>query len=66
MARLVILLAIVVVGAAIMAPIIMAAEPDPMPGDFILALNNQHYPVPVLWSLCASGALALLYLLYRR
>ena len=66
MARLVILLAIVVVGAAIMAPIIMAAEPDPMPGDFILALNNQHYPVPVLWSLCASGSLALLYLFYRR
>jgi hypothetical protein len=64
--RLSILLVILVVGAVILAPVIMLAEPDPMPGDFVLSLNNQHYPVPVLWSLCASGALALLYFLYRR
>jgi hypothetical protein len=64
--RLAILLVILVVGAAILAPIIMLAEPDPLPGDFVLSFNNQHYPVPVLWSLCASGALALLYLVYRR
>jgi len=64
--RLAILLAIVAVGAAILAPVIMLAEPDPMPGDFVLAWNNQHYPVPVAWSLCASGALALLYFFYRR
>jgi hypothetical protein len=44
----------------------MLMEPDPLPGDFVLAWNDQHYPVPVLWSLCASGALALLYLFYRR
>ena len=66
MKKLAILLVILVVGAVILAPVIMLAEPDPMPGDFVLALNNQHYPVPVLWSLCASGALALLYFLYRR
>ena len=42
-------------------PSIMALEPDPMPGDFVLAVDDQHYAVPVLWSLCASGALALLY-----
>jgi hypothetical protein len=66
MKRLGILLMILVVGAVILAPAIMLAEPDPMPGDFVLAWNNQHYPVPVLWSLCASGALALLYLVYRR
>jgi hypothetical protein len=64
--RLALMLLILVVGAAILAPIIMLAEPDPMPGDFVLAWNNQHYPVPAVWSLCASGALALLYLLYRR
>jgi hypothetical protein len=64
--RLAILLVILVVGATILAPIIMLVEPDPMPGDFVLAWNNQHYAVPVVWSLCASGALALLYLVYRR
>jgi hypothetical protein len=61
-----VLLVIVLVGAVILAPAIMLAEPDPMPGDFVLAWNNQHYPVPVLWSLCASGSLALLYFFYRR
>ena len=66
MKRLGILLLILVVGAVILAPVIMIAEPDPMPGDFVLAWNSQHYPVPVLWSLCASGALALLYSVYRR
>jgi hypothetical protein len=60
------MLVILVVGAAILAPIVMMMEPDPLPGDFVLAWNSQHYPVPVLWSLCASGALALLYLFYRR
>jgi hypothetical protein len=64
--RLAVLLVIVAAGAVILAPVIMLAEPDPLPGDFVLNLNNQHYPVPVLWSLCASGALGLLYLLYRR
>ncbi len=66
MKRLATLLVILLAGAAILAPVIMLAEPDSMPGDFVIAWNNQHYPVPVLWSLCASGALALLYFLYRR
>jgi RsiW-degrading membrane proteinase PrsW (M82 family) len=66
MARLTVMLMILVVGAVILAPIVMMIEPDPLPGDFVLAWNSQHYPVPVLWSLCASGALALLYLFYRR
>ena len=66
MIRLAVLLGILVAGAIIFAPIIMMAEPDPLPGDFVLAWNSQHYPVPVLWSLCASGALALLYLFYKR
>jgi hypothetical protein len=66
MSRLAILLVILAAGAMILAPVIMLAEPDPMPGDFVLAWNNQHYAVPVLWSLCASGALTLLYFFYRR
>ena len=66
MSKLAIQLLILVLGAVILAPIIMALELDPMPGDFVLAMGTQHYPVPVLWSLCASGALALLYSFYRR
>jgi hypothetical protein len=57
---------ILVVGGAIFAPIIMQLELDPMPGDFVLTWDQHHYPVPVLWSLCASGALALLYSFYKR
>jgi hypothetical protein len=66
MRKLGIMLLILVVGGVILAPIVMALELDPMPGDFVLRLGAQHYPVPVLWSLCASGALALLYSVYRR
>ena len=66
MRKLVTLLLILVVGGAILAPIIMALELDPMPGDFVADWNHQHYNVPVLWSLCASGFLALLYSFYRR
>jgi hypothetical protein len=61
-----IMLLILVVGGVILAPIVTQLELDPMPGDFVLRLGSQHYPVPVLWSLCASGALALLYSVYRR
>jgi RsiW-degrading membrane proteinase PrsW (M82 family) len=66
MGKLALLLLIVVLGAVIFAPIVMMAEPDRLPGDFILTWDKENYPVPVLWSLCASGALALLYLFYRR
>ena len=60
------LLLILVLGAVIMAPIVMALELEPMPWDFVLSWNSQTYHVPVIWSLCASGALTLLYSLYRR
>jgi hypothetical protein len=60
------MLLIILVGGVMLAPVVMALDPDPMPGDFVLSWNSQHYPVPVLWSLCASGGLALLYLFYRR
>ena len=61
-----VMLLILVVGAAILCPIVMALELDPMPGDFAINWSRQPYNVPVLWSLCASGALALLYSIYRR
>ncbi len=66
MRRLAVLLLIVVVGGAILAPLVMQLEPDTLPGDFAITWGHQRYMVPVLWSLCASGCLALLYLFYRR
>ncbi|HWA70174.1 MAG TPA: hypothetical protein VG821_10125 [Rhizomicrobium sp.] len=66
MGRLLPLLLILVLGAVILCPIIIAFEPAPMPGDFTLVWSNQHIGVPVTWSLCASAGLALLYLFYRR
>jgi hypothetical protein len=60
------LLVILLVGAVIMAPIVMALELEPMPWDFALSWNSQTYHVPVIWSLCASGVLTLLYSFLRR
>jgi uncharacterized alpha/beta hydrolase family protein len=60
------LLLVLVGGAVFLAPIVMAFEPARMPGDFIMTYNKQQLAIPVIWSLCASGALSLLYLFYRR
>jgi hypothetical protein len=62
-----ILLMLVLVGGAVfLAPIVMAFEPERLPGDFIMTWDKQQLAIPVFWSLCASGALSLLYLFYRR
>jgi hypothetical protein len=66
LAKLVQLLLILGIGAALLAPVIMAFEPERLPGDFVLAWGKQQLLVPVIWSLCASGALGLFYLFYRR
>jgi hypothetical protein len=60
------LMLVLVGGAVFLVPIVMAFEPARMPGDFILTWGKQQLPIPVIWSLCASGALSLLYLFYRR
>ncbi len=61
-----VVLLILVLGAALLAPMVMMFEPEPMPGDFAIPWNNQHLNIPVLWSLCASGALALFYALLKK
>jgi len=66
MAKILLLLVILMLGAAVLAPVIMAFEPAPMPGDFALEWANRKFAVPVVWSLCASGGLALLYSFLRR
>jgi hypothetical protein len=44
-----------------LVPVVMLVGPDPMPGDFAFTWNQHLYRVPVLWSLCASAGLTLLY-----
>ena len=64
--KLILLALILLLGAAILAPVVMAFDPDRMPGDFIFSWGKQNYLIPVIWSLCVSGALGLLYFFYRR
>ena len=66
MGKLGVMLVILVLGAVILCPLVMAFEPEPLPGDFVVAWNNQNYPVPVGWSLCASAVLALFYSVMKR
>jgi hypothetical protein len=60
------LMLVLMLGASILAPIVVAFEPDRLPGDFILTWSKQNYLIPVFWSLCTSAVLGLLYLFYRR
>jgi hypothetical protein len=66
MGKLGVLLLILLLGGAILAPAMMMFEFEPMPGDFLIPWNNTHLNVPVLWSLCASGAFALLYAFLKK
>ncbi|MDB5734507.1 MAG: hypothetical protein JWP16_1672 [Alphaproteobacteria bacterium] len=66
MGKLGVMLVILVLGAAILSPLVIAFEPDPMPGDFSFMWGHTHIAVPVLWSLCASGTLALFYAFMKR
>jgi hypothetical protein len=61
-----VMLVILVLGAAILSPLVIAFAPDPMPGDFSFMWGRTHVAVPVLWSLCASGTLALFYAFMKR
>jgi len=62
----IVLLMILAVGAAVLCPMIIMLDPDPLPGDFHLTLGNARVNVPVIYSLCASAALALFLSLMKR
>jgi hypothetical protein len=64
--RLLILLVILVLGAAVLSPVIALIGLDPVPGDLSFDYNHQHYFFPVAYSLCASAVLALSYYIMRR
>jgi hypothetical protein len=60
------MLTVLVLASMMLAPVMMAFDFDPMPGDIAYTLNQHHYQVPVLWSLCAGAGLALLYSVLRK
>jgi hypothetical protein len=66
MRPLILLLLIILVGAALLAPVIMMMELDRIPGDYDLVWDGRHYLIPVIYSLCASTGLALLYSIVKR
>jgi hypothetical protein len=60
------LLVIVVVGAAIMAPMVMLLDLEPQLLDFTMMINERPVRIPATWSLCASAGLGLLYWIVKR
>jgi hypothetical protein len=64
--RLAIVLLIVMLGAAVLSPMVALVGLDPLPGDLSFDYNHQHYFFPVAYSLCASAVLALFYYVMRR
>lgn len=57
---------ILLLGALALSPIIAALELDPLPGDLLFRLGNTPVNIPVIYSLCASVGLALLYKIVKR
>jgi hypothetical protein len=54
-------MALLLLGALALSPVIAALGLDPLPGDVAFDLGHSHVAVPVAYSLCASMGLTLLY-----
>lgn len=52
---------LLVLGAAILSPVVAAFNFDPLPGDLRFHWGSTAVTIPIIYSLCASGGLALLY-----
>ena len=61
MKHLLIGLGILLLGGLILSPAIGYMDLDPLPGDIVFQQGDLHIVIPVIYSLCASSALALLY-----
>ena len=57
---------ILILGAAVLSPVIAAIGFDPVPGDIVFRLGNTPVVIPVTYSLCASVGLALFYKIMKR
>lgn len=61
MQRIGLIAGLLVVGAIILSPAVAAFNFDPMPGDLRFHWGTAVVTIPVIYSLCASAGLALLY-----
>ena len=50
-----------VLGAVILSPVVAAFNFDPLHGDLHFHWGSTVVAIPLIYSLCASGGLALLY-----
>jgi hypothetical protein len=57
---------ILILGAAVLSPMIAALDLDRVPGDIALHMGGTNINIPVTYSLCASLGLALLYKILKR
>jgi hypothetical protein len=57
---------ILILGAAVLSPLIATMGFDPVPGDIVFRLGNTPVIIPVTYSLCASLGLALFYKIMKR
>ena len=66
MRRIGLMAAVLVLGALVLSPAVAAFDFDPMPGDIHFRMGGALVVVPVIYSLCASVGLALLYKFMKR
>jgi hypothetical protein len=60
-------IAIILIGAIVLAPAIGMIGLDPLlPGDFTLHVGNAHIYLPLGTAFAVSGSLTLLFLIMRR
>jgi len=64
--RWLIYLGMLVAGALLISQAIALMDLDPLPGDIAYDQGTWHIHIPVLYSLGASGVLALLFWFFRR
>jgi hypothetical protein len=57
---------IVVVGAAVMAPVFILLDLEPQPWDFVLDIAGRPTRIPATYSLCASAAMGLFYWIMKK
>ena len=56
---------ILILGAVVLSPVMAYLGLDPMPGDIAFRHTGLNVTIPVAYSLCASGAMGLLYYLLK-
>ncbi len=57
---------VLVLGALVLSPAVAAFDFDPLPGDIRFHMGGALVVIPVIYSLCASVGLALLYKVMKR